>query len=407
VTVDAYPVRDGSGALSGRRYAIRPTGAPAPNLSAELVVKTASGDQPVRSGEVALADLGLKVFNRHHTLFYGRRYQVTEIDRTTGEIRVARDMTRAQIFMPVVRLQLHRRLSAGQYTAAMPQTALIDAAESELDWVSAARPKAWNRMRSRLYFAHFRRETICAIGLTQKSAPLDPKTKLDVVPSIHNIYEMERRYQPALILEFDLSKKPVPTEVAATLAIAMQDVIRAEFSQFGHRVHCFARQATKLFADGNDHVMDLHDKGLTPQQRVDAMILAHYPALKPEQQDTPPPALPAAADHPMVEIVIVEDNDSDLGIVHAIDRNDALFLKKVHGYLDWLVHNEAGVSRYHRFGGPANSSFLKFSEAHALLPDADQDRIAIKSTMFPVFGRPRTRESTTNEAELEVQKMAS
>jgi hypothetical protein len=109
----------------------------------------------------------------------------------------------------------------------------------------------------------------------------------------------------------------------------------------------------------------------------------------------------------MVEIVIVEDNDSDLGIVHAIDRNDALFLKKVHGYLDWLVHNEAGVSRYHRFGGPANSSFLKFSEAHALLPDADQDRIAIKSTMFPVFGRPRTRESTTNEAELEVQKMAS
>ena len=330
---------------------------------------------PVRLGaatsRVPSGDVGLTILPGQTMLFGGEQYSITSIDRTPIEAHVSAGA--ADVALPI--LEYRWIASPGPRPERPPELPPQDPVST---WLIENRQPGGNISLVHHYGSMTRR-TVGRISLKQEVQPLNPQDNPGAVIASTGFeagvqHEQRRDYQSILQLHFLYLPDVKQSELAAfafTTCVVLQDVVRARFPRWPHRLQAVSPQASEIFERYRNGLAELSwPQGNNPQgtARLDRLLAAIYPRLI---VDKPVSSAVGrqATDDPKVgsfDVFLIEDSDFDLGVVRQIQSDPAALIGQIRRYLEWL-RGRGFASRYHQFGGGVNSQLLKFDRVLSLV----------------------------------------
>jgi hypothetical protein len=185
---------------------------------------------------------------------------------------------------------------------------------------------------------------------------------------------------------------------AFTLAATLQDVLASLFPLLAHRVAVVSPQASPCIeavldeSGGNQHEIDRFPVDLYPRQVRTFRPVSRGPRWRPpanveseitrflaDGEASEDGAIPPAPHPCLLDLIVVEDADHDLGIVRALNEAEVwdrvLYVWSEYG--GWLAEQAEDRKLYYRFGSPGLSNCFAFSEARdvldAIVPDRDAE----------------------------------
>ena len=360
-------------------------------LDMQLPVKDNAGHE---IGRVPAADVGLSILPQAHLLIKGEEHSVELLESRAVRASPTRvDVQQARLAVhPVLEYEFLYR-DRTTWTPELGRTP---------DWVSQ---ETFNQDGLRIirHLAFFRRLTIGSVMYPDDSAPLDENGVLhgSYFDREHRI-ERCRDYQPVLQFRITESQRSLAgydrTKLAFTLAVVVQDVTRALFPRWSHRLFAVAPAAAPVFlACGKPRdLISLHS-GTGDRAHLDNILAYLYPRLRVSAPNQESSSFPSGAPVPKapldeqgsepLNIFLIEDSDLDLGVVRSLASErfarDRL-MNEARSYLHWLVEHFDGKSIYHRFGGTVDATYLDFNAARACLDELWGGRANVNHAAPPI-----------------------
>jgi hypothetical protein len=337
---------------------------------------------PVRVGgtdrvRLPSGDVGLTILPSQTILIEGRQHLVNEIGRT-HILCTRQDRNLQAATLPVLEYRWDRlpaKLTADSHKSPPldpTQTWLVDnTTPGGLYWVAH-------------FYGSMVRRTVGRISFTEEIEPLRRGHGQNPITAnaFDGAEQLERRrdYQSILQIQFNhlpnVKQSELP-EFAFTTCVVMQDVIRARFPRWPHRINVLSPQAAPVFERCRGSLQQLGVPTRDEKARLDQLLASIYPRLVGEKP-SPPSVAPDAENTPddvgRLDVFLIEDSDFDLGIARQIRSDPRALIRQVWRYLDWLRQQRpAFKSRYHRFGAGSDSPLLVYDRVWDLIDMLPRD----------------------------------
>ena len=349
---------------SETRYEIEGVRGEFPELHFNIPILVDNQDRGFR---IPVGDIGLSILPEQSILLDGHEHVIRRISKSRIDSQRNQNQI-AEVTVPVLDYVWRSRTSGtnaetsrSDGTASSPETTLNWFLDSKTSWPGASAAH---------YYASFTRHTVGKIVCSQDMQPLSGDRLHPPVSPLHGADQHERRrdYQSVWHLRLNripLLQKKGPAELAFTMCVTLQDVVRALFPRWRHRINVVSPMAADIFAKLRPVALTDPTSFKEGADRVDALLACAYPRLRIDQPvaGSTPPAAGAAQVRPTgLDIFLIEDTDFDLGVVRRLQDEPGALFEEVIEYLSWLKGNHFS-SRYHRFGAAVDGGALIFEQA--------------------------------------------
>jgi hypothetical protein len=309
---------------------------------------------------VPSGDVGLTILPYQTILIEGREHYVQEINRTYIDC-YAGDRNSQNLMLPVLEYRWNDPVSKWLLDRAQPEGSLYVAH----------------------YYASLTRRTVGKVTYREEIAPLSLRDNVQNIITGSALeqsaqHEQRRDYQSVLHLQFnhlsDVTELELP-EFAFTTCVVLQDVVRARFPRWPHRINVVSPQAAPVFERCRGNLTELSLLRREEGARLNQLLTCIYPRLidSPAAMAAPPDAADGAPRKVgSFDIFLIEDSDFDLGVVRQLQRDPRALVGQVCRYLDWLG-KEGFKSRYHRFGAAGDSPLLLFERVWTMMNELPKD----------------------------------
>jgi hypothetical protein len=328
---------------------------------------------------VPSGDVGLTILPSQTILIEGWQHYVEDISRT--HIRCyAQQRPGRDVVFPILEYRWEM-LPTKSSTASQPASPVREATST---WLLDRS----NNQGGTLWIAHhygsMTRRTVGRVSFREDVEPLTRREGRQGLITATNFeaaaqHPQRRDYQSILQLKFnylpDVTQAELPL-FAFTTCVVVQDVVRARFPRWPHRINVVSPHAAQVFELCRGDPQRLGLQNPEEKARLSQLLACIYPRLVVEPPEPVLPAEDAARNgkHKVgsFDVYLIEDSDFDLGIARQIQSSPEALLGQIWRYLDWL-RQEGFRSRYHRFGAAVESPLLMFERVWMMMDGLPRD----------------------------------